>query len=929
MVTAGALIGRDREMSRFADALAVVRAGAPRVVLLRGPRGIGKSAVIDAALAGRPAGFGTVLRTQCPVEAKAFGGACGLFEAAFAGGVLRHGLSALRSLDDISSEEGQVLAYSIQHRLHQEVLARIDRAGGLVLVLDDVQHCDAQTARWLGFTLRRAAGLPLLVVLGQRTEALTTGCAPPEGLLDQQYDGVVVVELGPLPGPHAAVLAAQAFGATVDDGVPGEYAGAAGGNPGALLHLVKELRGTGGPPVGGGVSQVLALGRRVAQRDQLAVLGRTEHALAVARGVAALGTTDAELVATLTSVPVGRVAEIVELLRRGHFLDESGAAARIAAPVLDTLPAGERERLRVRAAWLLSIAGRPAGQVAERLLPLPRRTEPWMLDILREAVRRAPFEARQRFLLPLYAADREDPRVRVELADTVVRDDPNRALELLREAAALTADVRERAEITVKAAVVAMAVNRTADVLELVDTVLEELEAVDGPSRAVRQDLVRNLVAIRLISGLSDLRTFRATLAGAKGLSHPGTGGDTASERLLAAAWALLVTARGDAAHTALEHASTAAGLVSSRRCVVGSFAAALVRHLAGDRAGALAALGQLVEESVPDEDPCATSAALALRSLIRAESEELSGAHADASQAMALAGRTGAPPSVARVAMASVLLLRNEVDAAASVLGESMTRNVWQYHEYLMTRARLRWAQGDAQAAIEDLTACGASLREVGIANPVLAPWWLDLARLLAELGREEEARDAVEHGVDLAGRWGTGHALGLARLAQGTIACRRQAPVLLTEAVDLLSAAADRVRQVQAERQLGLALARGGELRPGRARLRHAVDLAVRWGQRAAAEQARTDLEGLGGRMGRREAVWTGSLTPSERRVVAMAASGSNNRHIAEALVVSLRTVEIHLTSAYRKLGVSGRGQLVTAIAEHAGTATPGVIR
>src|SRR5207247_47786 len=52
--------------------------------------------------------------------------------------------------------------------------------------------------------------------------------------------------------------------------------------------------------------------------------------------------------------------------------------------------------------------------------------------------------------------------------------------------------------------------------------------------------------------------------------------------------------------------------------------------------------------------------------------------------------------------------------------------------------------------------------------------------------------------------------------------------------------------------------------------------------------------------------------SVTPSERRVAAMAADGMTNREIAQALFVTPRTVEVHLSSAYRKLGISSRSQL-----------------
>ena len=56
------------------------------------------------------------------------------------------------------------------------------------------------------------------------------------------------------------------------------------------------------------------------------------------------------------------------------------------------------------------------------------------------------------------------------------------------------------------------------------------------------------------------------------------------------------------------------------------------------------------------------------------------------------------------------------------------------------------------------------------------------------------------------------------------------------------------------------------------------------------------------------------------SERRVAEMAAEGPTNREIAQALFVTQRTVEVHLTSIYRKLAISSRSQLAAALAEPA---------
>jgi DNA-binding CsgD family transcriptional regulator len=55
---------------------------------------------------------------------------------------------------------------------------------------------------------------------------------------------------------------------------------------------------------------------------------------------------------------------------------------------------------------------------------------------------------------------------------------------------------------------------------------------------------------------------------------------------------------------------------------------------------------------------------------------------------------------------------------------------------------------------------------------------------------------------------------------------------------------------------------------------------------------------------------------LTAAERRAVALAATALTNRQIAEELFLSVRTVEIHLTNAYRKLGVSRRSELAAAL-------------
>ncbi len=57
--------------------------------------------------------------------------------------------------------------------------------------------------------------------------------------------------------------------------------------------------------------------------------------------------------------------------------------------------------------------------------------------------------------------------------------------------------------------------------------------------------------------------------------------------------------------------------------------------------------------------------------------------------------------------------------------------------------------------------------------------------------------------------------------------------------------------------------------------------------------------------------------ALTAAELRVARMAADGSSNREIAQALFVTPKTVETHLGNTYAKLAVTGRAQLAAALA------------
>jgi DNA-binding NarL/FixJ family response regulator len=79
-----------------------------------------------------------------------------------------------------------------------------------------------------------------------------------------------------------------------------------------------------------------------------------------------------------------------------------------------------------------------------------------------------------------------------------------------------------------------------------------------------------------------------------------------------------------------------------------------------------------------------------------------------------------------------------------------------------------------------------------------------------------------------------------------------------------------------------------------------------AAIWAEKASAELAR-----IGGRTAS-----PGELTPAERRVAELVASGRTNKEVASALFLTDRTVEGHLTSIYRKLGIRSRAELARSL-------------
>ena len=125
--------------------------------------------------------------------------------------------------------------------------------------------------------------------------------------------------------------------------------------------------------------------------------------------------------------------------------------------------------------------------------------------------------------------------------------------------------------------------------------------------------------------------------------------------------------------------------------------------------------------------------------------------------------------------------------------------------------------------------------------------------------------------------------------------------------------AAALERARSLAAH---GAALRDAGHPVAARDPLREALDLAHRCGARALEDEILAELRAAGARPRRRATTGAAALTRSERRVAELAASGRQNKQIADELVVTLDTVEFHLRNSFRKLGISSRTRLPTAL-------------
>jgi DNA-binding CsgD family transcriptional regulator len=207
-------------------------------------------------------------------------------------------------------------------------------------------------------------------------------------------------------------------------------------------------------------------------------------------------------------------------------------------------------------------------------------------------------------------------------------------------------------------------------------------------------------------------------------------------------------------------------------------------------------------------------------------------------------------------------------------------------------------------------------------IPNPAIFPWRSRAAIASGAVGQRGRAEELLEEELELARRFGAPRPIGVALVAAGVVRGVEGAEAL-EEAVETLAASPARLEHARALVALGAHHRRRGQRRVAAELLNQGLEVGQACGAVAICERARGELVAIGLSPRRRSLGGVEALTPAERRVAGLAVEGLTNREIAQALFVSLRTVETHLTHCYQKLGIESRGRLAVALAERESTA------
>ena len=190
--------------------------------------------------------------------------------------------------------------------------------------------------------------------------------------------------------------------------------------------------------------------------------------------------------------------------------------------------------------------------------------------------------------------------------------------------------------------------------------------------------------------------------------------------------------------------------------------------------------------------------------------------------------------------------------------------------------------------------------------------------ARALMGLGDLDGARALINEELPLAKAFGTHRAIGMTLHVAGLLEHGETRIQTLKRATEELSQCQSRVEYAKALCDYGAALRRANRRSAARAPLQAALAIARDARAEPLRDRAAQELKATGARVSRPALTGVDALTASEHRIASMAAAGMRNRDIAQALFVTIKTVETHLGHIYDKLNLTGRTQLAAALGD-----------
>ncbi len=926
------LLERDGARGQVAALVAASRRGHGSLAAIVGAPGEGKTALLrETSALGARAGLRVWSARGSDLEASfAFGIVRQLFapavrtlrenerSALFTGAARL--ASGVLDLDD----QGRALdPFAARQGLYW-LLVDLARRGPLMLLVDDAHWADQPSLQWLESLTRRVQELSVLVVLAARTPAFDGDGGALAALLSDAQ--VPLLRVGPLGRKSLAALARRELDGEPEPGFLDACHRATGGNPLAIVELLRDIRRNGGVL---DAERAAGLEEHAPEAIERHVRGRLERlgsaAVQVAQALAVLE----------DGAPPRQVAALagVELEYAGELIDALTLAGLIArrpvlrfehplvhAAVRDAISPLRRSVLHARAAALLADERCDPESVAAHLLKADPRGDPQSVRGLRAAaaaaLRRGSPDGAVAYLKRALA---EPPPAQLrsallgELGGAVWAAFDTSAIEHLQAARELAVDPSERARLDLMLAEICLYGGERDRLFSGLARGLADLAELD-PGLALELEAMRTTALAGIDAGwpaTDDSEHERVA-------SLAGTSGDTGGQLQLSLALVGIWTGRSSAPETVTRvEAALDEGLIerlgtgSSSRLAHGLFALTFADEL--ERAGALATRMMIAAAGA------GSPMMLGLSAHAHAWVQLRRGALADAEASGRLASeaadarRARFAQGITRVPLIEALTERGRLEEAAEVLSrvppgiDSRALNFFMR----MAAARLHRARGALDAAIAELETLCEEARRHGIRNPAVFPSRSELALLILAENPKQAMRLVASELAD-ARRVKLPRAVGVALRARAACESGAVREATLEQAVTHLQASPARLDLARTLIDLGGHLRRAGRRGDARPPLRRALELAHQCGAEPLIRLAGDELRVADGRPRSPWLSGAAALTPSELRVARLAGTGLTNQQVAETLFVTIKTVEMHLTSAYRKLGGSSRMEL-----------------